>query len=159
MSVVRCFETKRAAEVTEDLAHLMIDVRRPAVLEQAPLLNGLELDAFTSAQDGVTPREIGLGWGETVQAVVVALVIVVLEEGGDLRLEVARQVVVLQQDAVLQGLMPALDLSLGLRMAGRATDVFDAAVVQPFGEIASEVTRAVVGEQPWPMPHPRLLTA
>jgi hypothetical protein len=59
---VRCqrLRAREGAELTEDLAHLMIDVRRPAVVEQAPLLNGLGLDAFTFTQDGVT-REIDLG--------------------------------------------------------------------------------------------------
>ena len=42
----------------------------------------------------------------------VAPVVVVLDEGPDLRLQITRQVVVLQQDAVLQGLVPALDLPL-----------------------------------------------
>ena len=49
----------------------------------------------------------------------VAPVIVVLHEGADLRFQVSRQVVVFEQDAVLQGLMPALDLALGLRMVDR----------------------------------------
>jgi hypothetical protein len=44
----------------------------------------------------------------------IANVIVVLDEGADLPVEVARQVVVVEQDAVLQRLMPALDLPLGL---------------------------------------------
>ena len=45
----------------------------------------------------------------------IADMIVGLDEGADLPLEIARQVVVVEQDAVLQGLMPALDLALGLR--------------------------------------------
>ena len=42
----------------------------------------------------------------------VALVVAVLDEGFDPGLEVAGQEVVLQQDTVLQGLAPALDLAL-----------------------------------------------
>jgi hypothetical protein len=45
-----------------------------------------------------------------------SLVVVVLDEGFDLGLEVAGQEVVFQQDAVFQDLVPALDLALGLRM-------------------------------------------
>ena len=56
----------------------------------------------------------------------VARVVVVLDEGADLRLEVARQVVVLEQDAVLERLVPALDLALGLRVAWSASDVVHA---------------------------------
>ena len=46
----------------------------------------------------------------------VAPVVVVLNEGRDLRLKVARQEVVFEQDAVLERLVPALDLALGLGM-------------------------------------------
>lgn len=44
----------------------------------------------------------------------VALMVVMLDEGADLGLEVSGQEVVFQQDAVLEGLVPALDLALGL---------------------------------------------
>ncbi len=69
----------------------------------------------------------------------VAAVIVVADEVADLRFEVSRQIVVLQKDAVLERLMPALDLALRLRMVGRAADVRHAMIVEPFGEIASDV--------------------
>lgn len=39
--------------------------------------------------------------------------VVMLDEGDDLGLDVAGQEVVLKQDAVLEGLAPALDLALG----------------------------------------------
>ena len=61
--------------------------------------------------------------------------VVVIDEGLDLGLEIARQEVVFQQDAVLEGLMPAFDLALGLRMAGRTARVLYAFVLQPFGQI------------------------
>jgi hypothetical protein len=41
--------------------------------------------------------------------------IVVIDEPADAGFKIARQVVVLQQDAVLEGLMPAFDLALCLR--------------------------------------------
>lgn len=41
-----------------------------------------------------------------MQALVIAPVVVVLDEGVDLLPEIARQVVVFQQDTVLQGLVP-----------------------------------------------------
>ena len=49
--------------------------------------------------------------------------VVVLDESADAGLEPAWQVVVLQHDAVLQGLMPTLDLAQGLRMVRCAADV------------------------------------
>ena len=48
----------------------------------------------------------------------VAAVIVVLNEASDLGFEVTRQIVVLEQDAVLERLITALDLTLGLRWWG-----------------------------------------
>ena len=52
------------------------------------------------------------------QALVVAPVVVVLDERLDPGLEIAGQEVVLEQDAVLEGLVPALDLALGLGWNG-----------------------------------------
>ena len=51
----------------------------------------------------------------------------VTDEGRDLGFEIARQVIVLEQDTVLERLMPALDLALGHRMIRRTTDVQAAA--------------------------------
>jgi len=52
---------------------------------------------------------------------VIAQMVVVRDEGADLDFEIVREEVVLQQDAVLERLMPALDLSLGHRMMRRTT--------------------------------------
>ncbi len=49
--------------------------------------------------------------------------VVVLDESADAGLEPAWQVVVLQHDAVLQGLMPTLDLAQGLRMVRCAAGI------------------------------------
>ena len=53
----------------------------------------------------------------------IPLVIVVLDERFNLAFEITGQEVVFQQDAVLQGLVPALDLALGLRMEQVRPDV------------------------------------
>jgi hypothetical protein len=67
---------------------------------------------------------------------VVAAVVAALDEGRDPGLEVAWQVVVLEQDAVLQRLVPALDLALGLRVArGGAAYMLDAVFVEPLGAL------------------------
>ena len=50
----------------------------------------------------------------------VALVVVLIDERLDLRLQVCWKKVVLQQDAVFQGLVPSLDLALCLvKTSGR----------------------------------------
>ena len=41
-----------------------------------------------------------------------------------------------QQDPVLEGLVPALDLALGLGMARCATDMLHALIIEPFGQVA-----------------------
>ncbi len=90
---------------------------------QAPVFDGLSFDLLPFQQDGLAPPEVDIGRCQIVEALVIALVIVVPDEGLDPGLEVARQIVVIEQDAVLQRLMPSLDLSLGLRMIGRAAGV------------------------------------
>ena len=81
----------------------------------------------------------------------IADVIVVLDEGADLPFEIAGQIVVFEQDAVLQGLVPALDLALGLRMIRRSAHVLHALVFEPVGQIACNIRRAIVAEQPRPV--------
>ena len=60
-------------------------------------------------------------------------------EGADLPFEIAGQVVVVEQDAVLQGLMPALDLPLRLWMIRRTPHMLHALVLEPFGQITRDV--------------------
>ena len=86
--------------------------------------------------------------GQIVQAFVVAAVIIVIYEASDLGLEIAGGIVVLQQDAVLHGLVPALDLALGHRMIWRATDMRDGVAFEPDGKVAGDVAGTVVRQQP-----------
>ena len=81
---------------------------------QAPMFDSLSLDPFALADDGRSPAEVGVGRCHIVQALMIAPMVVVFDERFDLGLKVAGQEVVLQQDAVLEGLVPALDLTLRL---------------------------------------------
>lgn len=99
---------------------------------QAPLFDGLSLDPFSLQQDGLATPEVDVGGGEIVQALVIAPVVVVIDEGCDLGFEIARQEVVLQQDSVLQRLVPALDLALGLGMARCTPGVIHVAILKSF---------------------------
>ena len=63
----------------------------------------------------------------------ISQVIVVGDEGRDLGFEIARQVIVFEQDAVLERLMSALDLSLGHRVIRRATGMLHVLAVEPLG--------------------------
>jgi hypothetical protein len=68
---------------------------------QAPLFDGLSLDPFSLQQNGLPAPEVDVGGGEVVEALVLAPVIVVLDEGRDLGFEIAGQEVALQEDALL----------------------------------------------------------
>jgi len=114
---------------------------------QAAFAHGQILDLSPSLDDGVVTPEVDVGWGEVAEAFVVAPVVVPIDEGADLRFQVSGQVVVLQQDAVLQGLVPALDLALRLGMVRCAAHLVDTPVFEPGSKIAGDAGRAVVAEQ------------
>ena len=103
-------------------------------MHQAAVLDGPALDALTLQQDGLPPAEIDISRGQIVQALVLSAMVIVLDECFNIGLKRARQVVIFQQDAVLHGLVPALDLALGLGMGRRAADMLDAVLRQPLGE-------------------------
>ena len=102
---------------------LGVDVSGELAVLQAQMFDGLSLDPFALFDDVAGPAEVGVGGRHVLQALVVTPVIVVFDEGLDLGLKVAGQEVVFQQDAVLHGLVPALDLALRLAMEqiGRAS--------------------------------------
>ena len=58
---------------------------------QAPVFDGLSFDLLPFDQDGLTASEVDVGGGEVAQALVIAPMIVVGDEGVDLGFEVAGQ--------------------------------------------------------------------
>ena len=106
---------------------------------QAAVGDGLAFDPFAFEEDALGPSKIDVSRREIVEALVISGVIVPLDESGDLPFELSRQIVMLQQDAVLERLMPALDLALRLRMVRGSADVLHVLPVQPFGEIGGHV--------------------
>ena len=86
------------------------------VVLQAAICDSLSFDPFAFEEDGLAAPEVDVGRGEIVDALVIALVVVVRDEGLNLAFQVAGQIVVFQQDAVLERLMPTLNLPLGLRV-------------------------------------------
>lgn len=69
--------------------------------------------------------------------------VVVIDERVDLRLKIAGQIIVFKQDAVLERLMPTLDLALRLLVARRAAHLTHIVFVQPIGEVGREVGGAI----------------
>ena len=74
---------------------------------QATVGQGLSLDPFSLCQNGGATPEVDVSRGEIVDALVIAPVVVVRDECIDLSFEIAGQIIVLEQDAVLKRLMPA----------------------------------------------------
>ena len=72
--------------------------------------------------------------------------VVMIDEGFDLRLKIAGREVVFQQDAVLRSLMTPLNLALYLMMIRRTASMLHAYVLQPFSQVTRDVTRSVVAE-------------
>jgi hypothetical protein len=110
-----------------------------AEMIQAAGFDGVAFDPFSFKQDGLATPEVDFGRRQVGDALVVSKVVVVSDEGADLVLEIARQVVVLEQDAVLEDLMLALDLALGLGVQWRPADMIHATVSQPVGQVTGKV--------------------
>jgi len=86
VSVVRTFGTTRGVDQrSAGLVWGLMLGGELAVL-QAPIFDGLSLDPFTLLDDGSRPAEVGIGGRHVGQALVIALVVVVLDERLDLGL-------------------------------------------------------------------------
>ena len=79
-------------------------------MQQAAVLDCLSFDPFSLHEDCLAAPEVDVGRGQVSDALVVPEVVVVGDEVADPLLEITGQVVVLEQDAVLERLMSALDL-------------------------------------------------
>ena len=116
---------------------------------QAPIFDSLSFDPFALLDDGLRPAEVGVGGRYVVQALVIALMVVMLDERFDLLLKVAGQEVILQQDAVLECLVPAFDLALCLRMHRCAAHMAHLVGFDIFRQFTRDVAGTIVTEQPW----------
>ncbi len=63
---------------------------RLALMVQAAVLDGQFLDLFSPFNDGRVPAEVGVCRRDVVEALVVAVVVVMIDEGADLVFEIAR---------------------------------------------------------------------
>ncbi len=116
---------------------------------QAAVLDGVFLDTFSPFDDGLIAAEVDVSRRQIADALMVTMVVVVIDEPTDLPLEVTRQEVIFEQDAVLQRLMPALDLALGLGVVWRAADMLHATIVEVIRQITGNVRRTVVRQETW----------
>ena len=65
---------------------------------QAAVLGGQFFDPFSLFDDGGVASKVGVGWSYVADALVVALVVVVIDEGADLVFEIAGQIIIFKQD-------------------------------------------------------------
>ena len=107
---------------------------------QAAILDCLFLDFFPFSENVFVTSEVDVCRSDVVQALVIAVVVVVIDEDTDLLLQIAWQVVVFQENAVLHGLVPAFDLALRLRMERSATNVLHLLLLHPFSQFTRDVT-------------------
>ncbi len=109
------------------------------LVDQAAVLDGPGFDFLSPFDDSRVPAVIGIGGCYVFQALMVTAVVEVIDELVDLAFDIAWQVIVLQQDAVLEGLMPAFDLALGLRVIGCASNMVHFPVLKPLGQFTGDV--------------------
>lgn len=108
-------------------------------MQPALVFERFVLDALTLCEDALGSPEVDIGRGQIVETLMVAGVIVMLDERAYLPFKIAGQVGVVEQDAVLQGLMSALDLPLCLRMRRRTPHMLHGLLLAPFGQITRDV--------------------
>ena len=101
---------------------------------QAAILDCLFLDLFPFSENVFVTSEVDVCRSDVVQALVITVVVVVIDEGTDLLLQIAWQVVVFQENSVLHGLVPAFDLTLRLRMERSTTNVLHLLLLHPFSQ-------------------------
>ena len=115
---------------------------------QAPMFDGLLFSPFALIEDCWAPAEVGICRRHVAETFVVSAMIIVVDEGLDLSLKIAGQEVVLQQDAVLESLVPSFDLALGLGMHRGTADMAHAIGADPLGQFLGDIARTIIAEQP-----------
>ncbi len=79
----------RVCFVTEDLAHLGLMLSGLMLMVQAAVLDGQLFDLLSPFNDGGVTPGVGVSGCDVVAALVVAVVVIVIDEGPDLVFEIA----------------------------------------------------------------------
>jgi hypothetical protein len=74
----------------EVLAHLVLDLSGFVLVQQAAVMDCLSFDPFSFQQDCLTASEVNIGGRKIAQALMVAMVIIVIDELVDAGFEIAR---------------------------------------------------------------------
>lgn len=124
----------------ERLARLVALIMRRTFSEASVAHRWSFVYFFALFQSDFSASEVDIGRGEVLHAIVIASMVVMLDEGISLLLEITRQVVVIQRDAVLGGLA----LALGLSVIQCALDMVHFLIFQPVTQCAHSARVAVV---------------
>lgn len=116
-------------------------------MAQARLEHGFAFDPLSLFRDLLIAPEVDIGGRKFSEALVVAFVVVIVDEGDNLPFQVPGQEVMLEQDAVLHGLMSSFDLALGLWVVRGATHMLHALFFDAIRQVASNIRHTVVAEQ------------
>ena len=90
-------------------------------MHQAAFLDCLCLDLLSTSQNDFSPSEVDICRRQVSKALVISMVVIVINEVTDRLFKRSWKIVVFKQDAVLQGLMPTFDLTLGLSQMNTLT--------------------------------------
>ena len=93
-------------------------------------------------QDPLASAVIDVGGCQVVKALVVSTVVIVIDKRTDLPFQIAGQKVVFQENSVLHGLVPPFDLTLGLGVMWRTTNVIHAFILKIVCKIGRHIGRA-----------------
>ncbi len=128
----------------ERLARLVALIMRRTFSEASVAHRWSFVYFFALFQSDFSASEVDIGRGEVLHAIVIASMVVMLDEGISLLPEITRQVVVIQRDAVLGGLMPSLALAVGLNVIRCALDMVHFLIFLPVTQCAHSARVAVV---------------
>ena len=87
----------------------------PRCVDAASGVTGLSgIDLLSAFEDGFGLAKVDVGGCQVSEALVVAAVVVMIDEVADGMLEGSKHAIIFQQDAVFQGLTPSLNFALCL---------------------------------------------
>ena len=110
------------------------------------MFDGFSFDGFPPFEYGRCSTEVDVSGRQVVQTLVVAAVVVVLDELADALFKLSWQIVVFQQDPIFHRAVISLDLALCHRVVSSAADVFDAVVPEPLSKLARQVGWTVIAQ-------------
>jgi hypothetical protein len=138
-----------AIDIAKDHHDVLIEPPPPARRRRLRVAN--QLDVLPPCENSGSAPKVDIGWSEIAETLVVTPSVIEIDELREPRFELSRQIVILQQNAILQRAMVTLDLALRHRMIGLTTRVTHAVLLEPGAELGREIGWSVIAQQPRPL--------